>query len=217
MADADQKMVTIGCRHAPGVRLRVSEWFTVPGQPEPQLREIAIYDLAGVAPDYLGHQDGSEIGYTKIPAEHWEKWLALNERSDLYRSGTIYEAEEGEDEAPEAPQITAEREQEEARAAAEQQARDLAQAEADAKARAAEEAKAEAERQAKAATEQAERAGQGAGTAVGDGKEPQHNAELDAMSEDQLRAYLTEGGVTVDNRWGRKRLLTEAESLKAKS
>lgn len=211
MADADQKMVTIGCRHAPGVRLRVSEWFQAPGQPEPQLREIAIYDLAGVAPDYLGHEDGSEIGYTKIPAEHWEKWLALNEKSDLFTSGTIYEAEgaAAEEQAAEAPQITAEAEQEKARAAAEQQARERAQAETDAKARAADEAKAEAERQAAAA-----QAGQGGAHDGGEDKDPTPDAELDGLTDDELRAYLRDRGVAVDGRWQRKRLLIEAEKLK---
>jgi hypothetical protein len=47
-------------------------------------------------------------------------------------------------------------------------------------------------------------------------EEPTPDAEFDAMGEDQLRAYLTTGGVAVDRRWGRKKLLVEAEKLKAR-
>lgn len=216
----DTNLITIGCRHAAGIRLRVSEWFKTPGLDEPQLREIAVYDLAGSGQHHGEPGNGTLPGYTKIPAEHWEKWKALNEASDLYASGTIYEAKggEGDEDAPKAPQLTAEEEQEQARAAAAQQARDQAQAQADAAARAAEEAKAEADRQAKAAAEQQATAGQGGGDseAGDDGEEPTPDAQFDAMSEDQLRAYLTEHGVTVDGRWGRKKLLVEAEKLKAR-
>ncbi|ACL58459.1 hypothetical protein [Methylobacterium nodulans] len=40
------------------------------------------------------------------------------------------------------------------------------------------------------------------------------DAELDQLTDDELRAYLTERGVQVGN-WGRRRLLTEAERAKA--
>ncbi|ACL61746.1 hypothetical protein [Methylobacterium nodulans] len=40
------------------------------------------------------------------------------------------------------------------------------------------------------------------------------DAELDKLSDDELRAYLTERGVQVGN-WGRRRLLAEAERAKA--
>lgn len=206
----DTNLITIGCRHAPGIRLRVSEWFKTPGLDEPQLREIAIYDLAGSGQHNGEPGNGTLPGYTKIPAEHWEKWKALNGHSDLYASGTLFEAKGGED-APEAPQLTAEEEREKANAEAQRLAEKQAQLAADAAARAAEEAQAEADRAAKAAAEQQ---GQG-GTGDEAEEEPTPDAELDKLSDDQLRAYLAKGGVTVDNRWGRKRLLVEAEKLKA--
>ncbi|ACL61048.1 hypothetical protein [Methylobacterium nodulans] len=40
------------------------------------------------------------------------------------------------------------------------------------------------------------------------------DAELDKLSDDELRAYLTDRGVQVGN-WGRRRLLAEAERAKA--
>jgi hypothetical protein len=45
-------------------------------------------------------------------------------------------------------------------------------------------------------------------------EEAKPDAELDKLSDDELRAYLVERGVTVDNRWGRNRLLTQAEKVK---
>lgn len=206
----DTSLITIGCRHPSGLRLRVSEWFKTPGLDEPQLREIAVYDLAGSGEHHGAPGNGTLPGYTKIPAEHWEKWKALNEHSDLYASGTLFEAKGGED-APEAPQLTAEEEREKANAEAQRLAEEQAQLAAEAAARAAEEAQAEADRAAEAAAEQA---GQGGGTGGQTEEEPTPDAELDKLTDDEIRAYLRDRGVVVDGRWQRKRLLVEAEKLK---
>ncbi len=45
-------------------------------------------------------------------------------------------------------------------------------------------------------------------------EEPKPDAELEKLSDDELRAFVVDRGVTVDNRWGRKRLLVEAEKVK---
>ncbi|AWB21233.1 hypothetical protein DA075_10175 [Methylobacterium currus] len=210
----DTNLITIGCRHPSGLRLRVSEWFKTPGLDEPQLREIAVYDLAGSGQHQGVPGNGTLPGYTKIPAEHWEKWKALNGHSDLYASGTLFEAQEGDD-APEAPQLTAEEERERENAEARRLAKEQAQLAADAKAREAEEAKAEADRAARAAADHADQGGLPGG---GDGseEEPAPDAELDKLTDDELRAYVRDRGVIVDGRWGRKKLLVEAEKLKAK-
>lgn len=46
-------------------------------------------------------------------------------------------------------------------------------------------------------------------------EEPAPDAELDALSDDELRTWLKDHGVEADGRWQRKRLLVEAEKLKA--
>ncbi len=45
-------------------------------------------------------------------------------------------------------------------------------------------------------------------------EEPKPDAELEKLSDDELRAYLAERGVTVDNRWRRNSLLAQAEKVK---
>ena len=46
-------------------------------------------------------------------------------------------------------------------------------------------------------------------------EEPTPDAELDKLSDDELRAYLAARNVATDSRWQRKRLLVEAEKVKA--
>jgi hypothetical protein len=54
------------------------------------------------------------------------------------------------------------------------------------------------------------------GSVTGDAPEEAQkpDAELEKLSDEELRAFLVDRGVTVDNRWGRKTLLTQAEKVK---
>lgn len=78
MADTDT--VNVGCTHPLGMRLGVYEWV---GE-----GDARILVPAGTI-DLAGDGGGPEV-FTSVPADLWNKWLALNGETDLVRNGEVF-------------------------------------------------------------------------------------------------------------------------------
>lgn len=46
-------------------------------------------------------------------------------------------------------------------------------------------------------------------------EQERHGVDLAKLDDDELRAFLKDRGISTDGRWGRERLLSEAEKVKA--